>query len=204
MSLVLVYDTETTGFPDFKAPSEAPHQPHIVDICGLLFDEDSRELVDSFEAMVKPDGWAIPTEVAAIHGITEERAMAEGIDEMEALEGFRALYSRAASRIAHNESFDARIVRIAYRRMWDEAEADRWSSRHYAFCTCNAAKPIVNLPPTPKMVARGMRGPKPPSLAEAVSHFFGETLSNAHRARPDAEACARVYWALLDTQRKTA
>ena len=38
MNLALFYDTETTGLPDFKAPSEAQHQPHIVQLAALLVD----------------------------------------------------------------------------------------------------------------------------------------------------------------------
>lgn len=203
MSLVLVYDTETTGFPDFKAPSESPHQPHIVDICGLLFDADTRELVDSFEAMVRPDGWAIPPEVAAINGIDDAMATTHGIPEAEALEGFTSLAIRAGLRVAHNESFDARILRIAHRRFSPEDVQLVWQNGK-AYCTCQSAKNHVALPPTAKMAAKGMKTYKPPSLAESLMHFTGETLTNAHRARPDTEACARVYWALLDATREPA
>ena len=48
--LICVFDTETTGLPKFKEPSEHPDQPHIVDICALLYTPDG-VLVDSFEAM---------------------------------------------------------------------------------------------------------------------------------------------------------
>ncbi|HFO1417848.1 TPA: hypothetical protein ACHIWN_005760 [Pseudomonas aeruginosa] len=37
---------------------------------------------------------------------------------------------------------------------------------------------------------------KLPTLAEAYKHFTGEDLVEAHRAMPDAEACARIYFAL--------
>ena len=49
--LILFFDTETTGFPDFKKPSTDPCQPHIVDICGLLYTPEG-ELVDKYEALV--------------------------------------------------------------------------------------------------------------------------------------------------------
>ena len=61
--LICFFDTETTGLPLFKSPSDHPDQPHIVDICALLYTPDG-VLVDSFEAMVRPDGWVIPNEVA--------------------------------------------------------------------------------------------------------------------------------------------
>ncbi|MFH0021761.1 hypothetical protein ACFZAC_09160 [Pseudomonas fluorescens] len=36
-SQICVFDTETTGFPSWKIPSYDPSQPHMVDICALLY-----------------------------------------------------------------------------------------------------------------------------------------------------------------------
>jgi DNA polymerase-3 subunit epsilon len=65
-----------------------------------------------------------------------------------------------------------------------------------SFCTCNAAKPIVNLPPTERMLAVGFTGPKPPKLEECIKHFFDEQLPGAHDALVDARAAARIYFYL--------
>jgi DNA polymerase III epsilon subunit-like protein len=49
------------------------------------------------------------------------------------------------------------------------------------------------------MIAAGFGRPgqyKVPTVTEALLHFTGEELVGGHRARPDAEACARVYWAM--------
>lgn len=48
--LICVFDTETTGFPHWKLPSDDPRQPHLIDVCALLYTTEG-ELVDSFEAM---------------------------------------------------------------------------------------------------------------------------------------------------------
>lgn len=66
-----------------------------------------------------------------------------------------------------------------------------------SFCTCAAAKPILNLPPTDRMMASGFNGPKPPKLEECIKHFFDEELSNAHDAGADAMACSRIYFHLF-------
>lgn len=113
--LICVFDTETTGFPNWKIPSDDPSQPHLVDICILAYDANGA-LVDSFEAMVRPDGWVIPAEVTAIHGITNEMAMDLGIPESEALDGFMAIHDRSGLRVAHN-IIDDRIMRIAIVKM---------------------------------------------------------------------------------------
>lgn len=193
--LICVFDTETTGLPAFKLPSDHPDQPHIVDICALLYTRTG-ELVDSFEAMVRPDGWDIPNEVSVIHGITNELALEHGIPEAVAIEGFLSIWNRAGLRVAHNVSFDDRIMRIGFKRFQDAwvAESFREGAK---FCTCSSTTNIVQCPPTEKMIAAG-RGHmfKQPTVAEALKFFTGEDLVGGHRARPDAEACARVYFAL--------
>jgi DNA polymerase-3 subunit epsilon len=102
----------------------------------------------------------------------------------------------ARLRVAHNETFDRRILRIAMTRAGIERDMIEAIEARASYCTCNAAKPIVNLPPSPRMLARGMKGPKSPKLAECYLHFFGEPLSGAHDALIDARACARLYGAL--------
>ncbi|MFZ4823660.1 3'-5' exonuclease [Pseudomonas putida] len=193
--LICIYDTETTGLPNFRDPSDHPDQPHLVDICALLYTPEG-ELVDSFEAMIRPDGWSIPEEVSAIHGITNEIALEHGIPEAVAVEGFLAIANRAGLRVAHNVSFDDRIMRIALKRFQDAwvAEAFREAPK---FCTCQSTTNIVKCPPTAKMIAAGRsKQHKPPTVTEALKLFTGEDLVGGHRARPDAEACARVYFAL--------
>ncbi len=193
--LICIFDTETTGLPAFKLPSDDPVQPHIVDICAMLYTPQG-ELVDSFEAMVRPDGWEIPNEVSVIHGITTEMALEQGIPEAQAIEGFMNIWRQTGLRVAHNVSFDDRILRIALMRFLGTEVADQFKAEPN-YCTCNAAKPIVQCPPTEKMIAAGFsKSYKPPTVAEALKFFTGEELIGGHRARPDTEACARVYFAL--------
>lgn len=193
--LICVFDTETTGFPNWKIPSDDPSQPHIVDICALLYTPRG-ELVDSFEAMIRPDGWTIPNEVSVIHGITTEMALEQGISEVEALGGFLRIYMQAGLRVAHNCSFDDRILRIAIMRFVGKVAADAFKAEP-SYCTATNSKPLCRLPPTEKMKATNFKNSfKTPTVAEALLHFTGEELVGGHRARPDTEACARIYFAM--------
>ncbi|PIA74273.1 3'-5' exonuclease [Ectopseudomonas toyotomiensis] len=180
-----VFDFETTGIPDWKQPSEAGHQPHIVEVAALLCDAEGN-IIDRYQAIVRPNGWEISPEMTEIHGISQEQAMDEGIPEIEALEGFLAIHARASIRAAHNATFDDRIARIAIARYHGKDLADSFKESTTKFCTCYESRPVLNLP-----------GKKLPSLAEAYKHFTGEDLVEAHRAMPDALACARVYFALM-------
>lgn len=199
MNLALFYDTETTGLPLFKEPSEHPGQPHIVQLGACLADLDTQRIYSSLDVIIKPEGWTIPDEVAAIHGITTEMALAVGIPEVEAVGTLLELWYRAACRIGHNEGFDARIVRIALMRHFPAAQgetviADIWKAGA-AKCTQQISTPILKLPPTPKMKAAGFLKHKSANLGEAYQHFMGKPLEGAHSAIVDVRACMDVFFA---------
>lgn len=192
---ILAFDTETTGLPDFKARSNDPIQPHIVQLALIICDDEGTEQ-SAHSVIVRPDGWIIPPEMTAIHGISHERAMDEGVSEGLAVEMFIVAQSRVRMRVAHNESFDRRIIRIAMTRAGIERDFIEAIEGRPFFCTCNAAKPVLNLPPTDRMMAAGFNGAKPPKLEECVKHFFDEDLPGAHDALIDARACARIFFRL--------
>jgi DNA polymerase-3 subunit epsilon len=198
MNLALFYDTETTGLPLFKEPSEHPDQPHIVQLAACLVDLGTRNTIASMDVIVRPRGWTIPDDVAAIHGITTAHAMDVGISEPVALEMFLQLWSER-TRIGHNQSFDARIIRIAQMRHNFSQELQEAWKEGKAECTQIMATPILKLPPTDKMKAVGRNYFKSANLRECVQHFTGKPLENAHSAMADVLGCMAVYFAIQDT-----
>lgn len=191
--MILGLDTETTGLPDWQAPSEAEHQPHLVQLAMVLMEDDMRERA-SVSIIIRPEGWTIPPEVAAIHGVTQEIAEATGVPEKLATMLFVSMLYGSGARlvVGHNVSFDLRIMRIAMLRA---GRAKEWLDAQQvdSFCTMRAATPLVNLPPTERMVAAGFQKPKPPKLGECIRFFFDEDLAGAHDALVDVRACLRVY-----------
>jgi hypothetical protein len=96
------------------------------------------------------------------------------------------MWSVADSRLAHNEQFDARIMRIAYKRFRDDTYADAFKAGA-AECTMRMATQICKLPPTEKMRRAGRNGFKQPNLGEAYKYFTGKTLEGAHSALVDVK-----------------
>ena len=197
MKLALFYDTETQGLPNFKEPSEHPSQPHIVQLAACLVDIDTQNTIASMDVIVRPDGWVIPAEVTAIHGITTEHAMDVGVSETAALDMFLQLWS-GRLRIGHNQSFDARIIRIAQMRHGFSQESQESWHGGQAQCTQILATPIVKAPPTEKMLAVGRKHFKSANLGEAYQHFMGKSLEKAHSAMADVQGCMAVYFAIQD------
>lgn len=202
MNLALAYDTETTGLPLWNDPSDDPRQPHIVQLAAALVDLDTRRTIASMDVIVKPDGWTIPDEVVALHGITTEHARRVGIDESLAVDMLLGLWE-GRTRIAHDESFDARIVRIALKRYGYDSTMEAWKAAKVE-CTQALATPILKLPPTGKMRAAGRHHQKSANLGEAYEHFTGRPLENAHTAMADVQACIAVYFAIQDHLAATA
>lgn len=198
-NLALFYDFETNGLPLWSEPSEDPRQPHITQAAAQLVDLKTRITVASMDLIVMPDGWTIPDDIAALNGLTTERALAVGVPETLVITALLAMWRRASVRVGHNQSFDARIGRIAIKRqLGDESLAEEWKDGA-AQCTALLAKPICQLPATDKMKATNFKNQfKTPDLAEAYQHFTGCALADAHQAGADVEACKKVYFGIED------
>ena len=182
MSQIIIFDTETTGLPNWKEPSGDKVQPHIVQLAALQVDTESRKIIQSMDLIVKPDGWEIPQETIDVHGITNEQALNVGLPEKEVLNMFIQLWD-GNKRVAYNTTFDNRIIRIATKRYSDEHVIDNWKGGDYE-CAMIASRKIM--------------GGKNPKLTDAYKHFTGEDLEDAHSAMADSLACMMVYFAIED------
>jgi DNA polymerase III subunit epsilon len=196
---ILVFDTETTGFPLWKDPSDHPAQPHLVELALGAYDEHGTELfADSWIA--KPDGWRITPELTAIHNIANDHALEVGIPESVLAQHFAGMIDKADVVVAHNLPFDRRIMRIALLRAGYPRTQIEAYERVTGFDTCNRSTALVKAPPSEKMLAYGMRWSKSPKLAECIEAFFGETMEGAHDGLFDMRACARVFFHLVNRQ----
>lgn len=181
---MLFFDTETTGMIRWKEEFDAPTQPRIVQLAFLAANNYGEE--EGFLTMIiRPDGWVIPDDVAAIHGITTERAMDEGIPLGKALEEFESHLHKHEIIIAHNMNFDYRMYR---REAAASGRLDVMESKQ-RYCTMFNSTRILNLP--------GKFGAKWPKLSEAYEYFMGKPLEGAHDALVDARACKDVYFAIV-------
>jgi DNA polymerase-3 subunit epsilon len=182
MSNLIFLDTETTGLPNWKTPSGGDDQPHIVQLAALHVDSESRQIIQSIDLIVKPDGWEIPQETIEIHGITNEHALEVGLPEKDVLEIFLSLW-HGNKRVAYNTTFDNRIIRIATKRYSDEQMIEYWKEGDYE-CAMIMSKKAMSV--------------KSVKLIEAYKHFTGSELQDAHSAMADTKACMEVYFAIKD------
>ena len=115
--MYLIFDTETTGLPqNYNAPlTDFENWPRMVQIAWQLH-EPNGKLITAKNFIIKPDGYTIPYNSVQVHGITTERAQAEGHDLKEVLAAFKEDITKAEFGIGHNIEFDYNIVGSEYLR----------------------------------------------------------------------------------------
>lgn len=185
----LIFDTETTGFPDSRLAFNDPRQGHIVQLACILKDEYWRT-IGSFNSLIHPTHFnTIHPSAQDAHGISLDMCLNGGIDPEIALRMFNAFMFRASVVVAHNIKFDKKILDIDMMCTFKDGVNVNWDAREN-YCTMNEMTPICKLPSNGKF--------KWPKLQEAYIHCFGETFTGAHDALADVNATARVYKWLLD------
>lgn len=183
MERLLFFDTETNGLPkNWKAPvTDLLNWPRLVQIAWILYDESGNELGRN-DHIVKPQGFTIPKDASAIHGISTERAMSEGVDLMGVLEEFNSQVEGSRYLVAHNMSFDEMIVGAEFLR---NKLANPIPSKS-RICTMQRTTDFVAIP--------GTYGNKWPKLGELHQKLFGVDFEEAHNAAADINATARCFW----------
>lgn len=192
--MILFFDTETTGFFRRDEPLAHPAQPHLCQFAAELTHDDGTT-ISEISIVIDPTV-PIPSEASAVHGISDDLARSAGMREATALGFFNYMAARADTVVGHNVEFDINVMRVLAARCGQQLADVRPE------CTKELAAPIVNLPPTEKMIAAGFTGPKAPTLTECIRHFFNEDFGDAHDANADVKACKRVYFEIQKIKEK--
>ena len=203
--VILLFDTETSGLPLFKEPSDHPGQPRIIQLTALLCDWKGAKL-SSLDTLIYHEGLVLSEEVRNLTGHYDDKLKAGGVPISVAMIAFLALWAKATVAVAHNITFDNRMVRIELKRAGRVAEADAFKDATKSFCTMNATRPILRLPPTEAMkrTARFAEAYKSPNLKEAYRWATGKDFQGAHNAMYDVLAVKTVFFALDEFHRTMA
>lgn len=175
------FDVETTGID--------PAQDRIVTAAVSL--AGGGEPTESRAWLVDP-GIEIPAGATAVHGITTERARAEGRDAAAAVEEITTLLAEQVMR---------RVPIIAFNARFDLTCLDREARRHGVEPLCDRVGGVEQLIVVDPFVLdkhydRYRRGRR---TLTAVCAHYSVPLDDAHDANADALAAARVAWRLGQT-----
>ncbi|WP_313812626.1 3'-5' exonuclease [Glutamicibacter sp.] len=172
--LAVGFDLETTGVDTATA--------RIVTASVVLLDAEGT-IVNQREWLVNP-GIEIPEAATAVHGVSTEKARAEGSPAPQAVReilGLLNFASEQAPLIAFNAAYDFSVL---------YSEALRYDMP--PFIPGNVIDPFI----IDKQVDKFRKGKR--TLAAACEHY-GVVLENAHTSFADAVACVAVGRALAET-----
>ncbi|MCG7441053.1 3'-5' exonuclease [Corynebacterium sp. ACRPQ] len=163
-SRMLAFDLETT--------SANPKEARIV--TSALVRIDGRD-VQKIEHLADP-GIEIPQEATNVHGITTEKARAEGRPHEEVLkdtvEAIKAAWEDGLTLIVYNAAFDLTVLRS----LTDDF---------------TVTGPVYDPYVIDRVSDKWRKGKR---TLGAVCEHYGVELGNAHEATADALAAARVAW----------
>lgn len=183
--MYLFFDTETTGLPaNWKAPvSDLNNWPRLVQLAFLYYDSNGNK-ISGGDFIIKPEGFVIPADASRIHRISTEKALLEGEQIKSVLLNFQSLIEKASCLVAHNMSFDEKIVGAEFLRnnMQNSIQPKN------KICTMKSS---VNF-----CAIDGPYGYKWPKLSELHFKLFKTDFEEAHNAAVDVTATAKCFWEL--------
>ncbi|TLX72128.1 DNA polymerase III subunit alpha [Labilibacter sediminis] len=185
--MFLIFDTETTGLPKkWNAPiTDKDNWPRMVQLAWQCHDIEGNFLFAK-NHVITPDGYTIPDDVVAVHGITTEIAHEKGIPLKEALNDFMADVAKSKFIIGHNVNFDINIVGCEMVR----CEMDEQKLVQAPMLdTMTSSKEFCNLTRGGKL--------KNPTLTELHIKLFKVPFEEAHNAAADVEATTRCFLELI-------
>lgn len=181
-----IFDTETTGLFLFKdpetgapIPADDPRQPRLAHFSAILLDEDLEEETE-IDVFVKPDGWAMPAEAAAVNGLSTQALLEVGTPIGIVLDTYVDLVRRGFVMVAFNAQFDCKMMRGELRRagrpdMFDETPN---------ICVMRAAMALG--------VKKAGGGRGFPKLTDCAAHL-GLVIDEAHSAAGDTRATLALF-----------
>lgn len=183
----LFLDIETTGLPgrDHNWETHAADFPNLVSIAWIIADSTGKE-VDRETHIIKPENWSIPEESIKIHGITEEKAIKEGIKQQVVLKALLHDASKCELIVGHNVYFDVSIIKASMLCLnFNKEKLCEIFHKDKRYDTMMKSMPIIGLKKWPK-------------LGELYQELFDEEFVGAHTALGDVLAAKRIYYKLIN------
>ena len=191
---ILVFDTETTGLIKKDASLYDKQNPHIMQLSWLLYDTDTKFIIESSNDYISlSEQTPISLDAMKITGITCDILKKHGVPILEALNNFDRASKLADVIIAHNLSFDQKMIYIEYTRngLIPLTVTNPFKGKT-TYCTM---KNNVDLCSIKKLSKGGKYDNKYPTLLELFKFLFKEEPLplNLHNSLIDVLVCLRCY-----------
>jgi DNA polymerase III epsilon subunit-like protein len=196
--MYIFFDTETTGLPkNWKAPvTDTDNWPRVTQLAWQVYDKNGKLLNERCD-LIKPDGWTIPTveelrkegnknpHFFEENNMSTERCEREGVELSEILKDFVNKVNGNEYLIAHNMSFDEKIIGC-------EMVRQNMKFREEPKKVCTMQESTYYCKQKPFRFGKY----KWPTLTELHNKLFNEGFDGAHDALADVKACAKSFFEL--------
>ena len=193
---ILTFDVETTGLPKRRGASlyDTAQFPYVVQLSWLVYNTGTNIVEKVSDYIVRlPAGVLVPPRAAAIHGITNDRMLAEGDPIQPVLSEFMLDVSRCTFLVAHNLEFDKTIVEVELIRNKFAKRLSRYRKMEY--CTMRNSIKLCGLKMWSNYKSKYV--PKYPKLMELHEKLFGTIPENLHNSLVDILVCFRCFHKLV-------
>jgi len=185
---IVYFDTETTGLLEkgMEWQTDYLRFPRICQLSWIYKGVEENHII-------RPDGWEIPQEATAVHGITTEYALEHGEPIQQVLQKFMADCSEAKLICGHNIYFDISITKSELMRygLYESMKAETALFKGKRIDTMRPAMKFVD--------ARFSNGRlKFPRLEELYAKCFNGETFPAHDAIEDVRAVVRCLPVLVE------
>jgi DNA polymerase III epsilon subunit-like protein len=196
--MYLIFDTETADKPPDKKTRNATHErdfsiwPRLVQLAFVIYDKE-RKIIKEYDQIIKPHGkFIIEKGAEEVHGISTERAEAEGIDAEIPIREFYKAMSNVKYVVCHNIDFDYNVMLAEHYK--NQIKVKPNNNERIKVCTMMDSLFYCDLPPT----WYKPHEPKWPKLEELHEKLFGYVFKGAHNAMIDVRVTAQCFWELID------
>ena len=199
MTIVLVFDTETTGLPRYEMIDGHQKQvmPYIVQLSWLLYDTFDNKILSTHDHIIRlPKGVTMSRDVIQFHNITNEHMLTHGEHITDVLVQFVSHMKQSDYIVAHNFAFDQQMIQTEFMRNGMIDYFDVMKGNQIWYCTMKESTELCNIR-VPDIINGGTRV-KYPKLEELHAYLFGKNqLRNLHNAFNDVLVCFRCFYKMI-------
>ena len=207
--MIMIFDTETTGLvPNWTYNIPLDNLPYITQLSYVLYNEKTRTIEKTFDHYIKlPEHVEIPQIVTEITGLTKQICDEKGVALEYCLTQFYKDLHKCGKVIAHNISFDEKMIYISFRRHWNDLVDEcpyAFMMFNEKYLKINKKEKICTMITTidyckiPRGNNSNSNAYKWPKLSELHDKLFGYVPENLHNSIIDVLVCLRCYLKLND------
>jgi DNA polymerase III epsilon subunit-like protein len=179
---IMILDTETTGFPASRDPTEIYkfNNARLIELGYIIYDSTGKKIKE-YDSLVIPNNFVINN--THIHGISQQDAISKGQSIEQVLNELSRDLDTIDAFVCHNISFDMNIILSESHRAKMLDLVKKIESKE-KLCTMEIGKKFMKLNKSPKLI-------------ELYKFLFNKDFIQEHRALSDCVACADCYYNMI-------